>query len=83
MQSKRFSKALALQVLDVMAARIASEEGFNRSNGTSQLRPKEREFDEYIARAVKYGRMRAFEQFAEWIEEGFAFIDLERDTHAN
>lgn len=68
--TRRFSKALALQVLDTEAAKIAAEQKFNRSNGTSQLRPKGREFDEHIARAVEYGRMRAFEQFAEWIDEG-------------
>lgn len=69
----RFSKALALQILDAKAADIAKREGFNRGNGTSQLKPHGREFDEHIARAVEYGRMRAFEQFAESIEEGFAF----------
>lgn len=79
MATKRFSKALALRALDKMADEIAKSKGFDRNNGTSQLRPKEREFDEDIHRAVDYGRMRAFEQFAEWIEEGFASIDLEED----
>jgi hypothetical protein len=69
----RFSKALALQVLDAKVAAIAKREGFDRGNGTAQLSPKDRAFDADIARAVEYGRMRAFEQFAESIEEGFIF----------
>lgn len=69
----RFSKALALHMLDASAARIAEEQRFQRSNGTSQLQPKDRTRDEDVARAVEYGRMRAFEQFACWIEEGFRF----------
>lgn len=69
----RFSKARALQVLDARSARIAEREKFDRSNGTSQLNPKDRAFDEHIRRAVEYGRMRAFEEFAEAIEENFQF----------
>lgn len=76
----RFSKAVVLRVLDGVAARIAKEQMFDRCNGTSQLNPKSREFDEHIRRAVEYGRMRAFEQFAEWIEEGFAFNKEAKDT---
>jgi len=71
--SRRFSKALALAVLDARAADIAEAEKFTRTNGTSQLNPKDRMFDEDVRRAVEYGRMRAFEQFAEAIEEGFLF----------
>jgi hypothetical protein len=67
MAKHRFSKAICLQVLDKHAARIASAQRFDRGNGTSQLR------DGDVSRAVEYGRMKAFEQFAEWIEEGFKF----------
>ena len=73
MSRARFSKSLALAVLDQRAARIAQQEGFDRSNGTSQLFPKDRMSDEEVRRAVEYGRMRAFEDFACAIEEGFAF----------
>ena len=73
MEAKRFSKAAALEVLDKRASRIATEQKFDRSNGTSQLQPKGRELDAMIERAVEYGRMRAFEQFAESICEGFRF----------
>lgn len=71
--SRRFSKAEALRVLDTRAAQIAAEQKFNRSNGTSQLNPKDRMFDADIDRAVAYGMMRAYEKFAEAIEEGFNF----------
>lgn len=76
--NRRFSKALALQVLDSYAAKIATEQKFVRTNGTSQLAPHDRMADEQVARAVEYGRMRAFEQFAEWIEEGFAFCEIDK-----
>jgi hypothetical protein len=69
----RFSKSAALEVLDTRATRIAQREGFDRGNGTSQLDPKDRMFDEEVRRAVEYGRMRAFEEFACAIEEGFQF----------
>ena len=55
----RFNKATLLRLLDGRAARIAREQSFDRSNGTSQLEPKGREFDARIERAVQYGRMRA------------------------
>ncbi len=70
---QRFSKARALAVLDHYSAEIATMEKFNRSNGTSQLAKRGVFADEEIRRAVEYGRMRAFETFAEWIEEGFRF----------
>lgn len=75
MEPKRFSKALALEVLDKRSARIAEENRFDRSNGTAQLTPRGATEPECarIARAVEYGRMRAFEQFAEGIVEGFRF----------
>lgn len=79
-ERKRFSKALALAVLDDKAASIAAREKFARGNGTSQLSPKDRKYDEDIRRAVEYGRMRAFEQFAESIEEGFSFDLLAHST---
>jgi len=69
----RFSKKTALEVLDAKAEEIAAAEKFDRNNGTSQLSPKCRISDEDVRRAVEYGRMRAFEQFACSIEEGFAF----------
>lgn len=75
--AKRFGKSAALAALDARAARIAAEQKFDLSNGTSQLRPhgaaRDEITDELINRAVEYGRMRAFEQFAEAIEEGFRF----------
>jgi hypothetical protein len=69
----RFSKATLLKLLDGRAARIAKEQRFNRGNGTSQLEPKGREFDEQIRRAVEYGRMRAMEEIARSVCEGFRF----------
>lgn len=71
--TKRFSKSAALAALDARAARIAARERFDRSNGTAQLNPKDRMADEDVRRAVEYGRMRAFEEFACAIEEGFRF----------
>lgn len=68
---KRFSKTTALEVLDDLSRHIAKREGFDRNNGTSQLSPKDRMRDEEVRRAVEYGRMRAFEDFACMIEEGF------------
>ena len=75
MEAKMFSKALALEVLDKRAERIAVEQRFDRSSGTSQLAPRGATEPECsrIARAVEYGRMKAFEQFAEAICEGFMF----------
>lgn len=69
----RFNKAILLRLLDGRAARIAREQSFDRSNGTSQLEPKGREFDARIERAVQYGRMIAMEEIAESICEGFRF----------
>ena len=71
--TRRFSKALVLAVLDARADHIARKRGFDRGNGTSQLHPKDRMSDAQVERAVEYGRMRAYEQFAEAIEEGFIF----------
>lgn len=68
----RFSKKTALEVLDASAHRIATAESFNRSHGTAQLRAAGDQ-EELIRRAVEYGRMRAYERFAEAIEEGFRF----------
>ncbi|ABM96924.1 hypothetical protein [Methylibium petroleiphilum] len=81
--TKRFGKSAALAALDARAARIAAEQKFDRSNGTSQLRPpgaRDEITDEIINRAVEYGRMRAFEQFAEAIEEGFRFEPNQEST---
>lgn len=72
---RRFSKALALQALDMRSSRIARTEGFDRSGGTRQLDTSGKH-DELVRRAVEYGRMRAFEQFACAIEEGFEFEGL-------
>lgn len=77
MTTKRFSKSLSLLALEKRAARIAAKESFDRGNGTSQLHPKHRMVDEDVRRAVEYGRMRAFEEFACAIEEGFRFEALE------
>lgn len=75
--SQRFSKTRALAALDARAARIAAAQKFNRSNGSAQLRTMKfgglPEEDAVIERAIEYGRMRAFEQFAEAIEENFSF----------
>lgn len=73
MMAARFSKAAALAVLDARVERIADAEKFDRNNGTSQLSPKDRDSDEELRRAIEYGRMRAFEQFACAIEENFRF----------
>ena len=75
MERIRFSKSVALKVLDDRANRIAKEQRFDRSNGTSQLAPRGTSEPECsrLSRAVEYGRMKAFEQFAEAIEEGFMF----------
>ena len=73
MVKKRFSKEAALEVLDRRAARIRQEQKFDRCHGTSQLGPMQpKEIEDIIKRAVEYGRMRAFEQFAEAIREGFS-----------
>lgn len=81
---KRFSRALVLSVLDERAARIAAAQKFDRNNGTSQLRPSGEScaetYDQIIKRAVEYGRMLAFEQFAEAIEEGFRFEPHKEST---
>ena len=69
----RFSKGAALLALDERVRRIARRENFDCNNGTSQLNPKDRMSDEDVRRAVEYGRMRAFEEFACAIEEGFRF----------
>ena len=74
MERKRVSKALVLEVLDKRAANICREQKFDRSNGTSQLGPlMHKDGEVMLARAVEYGRMRAFEQFAEAVCEGFSF----------
>ncbi len=73
MTARRFTKANALAILDAKVAAIAQREKFDRSNGTSQLAPKDRMSDEDVRRAVEYGRMRAFEEFAESIAESFQF----------
>ncbi len=75
MEKVRFSKTKALEVLAARSNRIADEQRFDRSNGTAQLSPRGTSEAECsrISRAVEYGRMRAFEQFAESIEEGFRF----------
>jgi hypothetical protein len=72
MNAKRFSKALALEALAKRAARIAAEQRFDRSNGTSQLIARGATEPECarIQRAVEYGRMRAFEELALAIEYG-------------
>lgn len=71
----RFSKSAALAVLDARAEKIAFEQKFDRQRGTAQLEPllTDPVTLELIGRSVEYGRMRAFEQFAEAIEEGFRF----------
>ena len=74
MTMKRFSKAAALDALDKRSAAIANAQQFDRSNGTSQLGALlNSDGEDILARAVEYGRMRAFEQFAEAICEGFDF----------
>ena len=72
--TRRFSKGSALQVLDLRASRIATSHGFDRSHGTAQLTKRSDPATEaLIRRAVEYGRMRAYEEFACAIEEGFQF----------
>ena len=69
---QRFSKAKALEALDRRAQDIEKAQRFDRSNGTSQLYPRGTPECECsrIARAVEYGRMRAYEEFACAIEGG-------------
>lgn len=69
----RFSKATLLQLLDGRAARIAKDCSFDRGNGTAQLHPKGREFDDHVNRSVQYGRMRAMEEIARSVRQGFRF----------
>lgn len=72
--AERFSKARALAVLDKRAAEIAAAHRFDRSNGYAQLSPnKDAHIQSLILRAVEYGRMRAYEDFACAIEENFQF----------
>jgi hypothetical protein len=77
-ERKRFSKPAALAALDQRASSIASREKFDRGHGTRQLNPNGNN-DELVRRAVEYGRMRAFEEFACSIEEGFRFENLPKD----
>lgn len=75
-EGKRFSKTITLSVLRARVARIAKNEEFDRKNGTSQLRVNGIDLktqDELIRRAVEYGRMMAFQEFHEAIEDGFQF----------
>lgn len=67
----RFSKSLCLQALEQSAATIAEAQAFDRGNGTSQLWPRHADeaMKNAIDRAVQYGRMRAFEQFAELVDD--------------
>lgn len=69
----RFSKGKALEVLHNRAARIAKEQNFDRGTGAYQLSIPVKTEEEYSRRnrAIEYGRMKAFEQFAHAIEEGF------------
>ncbi|WP_239467217.1 hypothetical protein [Rhodoferax koreensis] len=62
-----------MKALYARADRIAADQQFDMGNGTSQLKPKNRMSDEDVRRAVEYGRMRAFEQFAKAIEDGLRF----------
>lgn len=77
--TKRFSKGACLAALDARAEAIATREAFNRDNGTSQLNPKARMSDEDVRKAVEYGRMRAFEEFARAIEEGRESAPVTKD----
>lgn len=71
MSKVRFSKKATLAALDKRAADIAQRFGIDRSNGIAQLsEDRGDETQKLIDRAVAYGKMRAYEQFAETIEEG-------------
>ena len=73
MEKKRFSKALVREVLYKLACQIEADQRFNRHDGTAQLAQRGAEPEWLvIARSVEYGRMRAFRQFAEAIEDGLA-----------
>ena len=74
MEKKRFSKALAREVLDRLAGQIEADQRFNRHDGPAQLAQRGSSEPEWvvIARSVEYGRMRAFRQFAEAIDDVFA-----------
>lgn len=77
MSKQRFSKQATLDVLDDLSRKLAAQHKFDRHKGTSQLNPKNRVYDADIDRAVAYGRMRAFEDFACMVEEGFRFQQKE------
>jgi len=70
---QRFSKAKALEALDRLAQTIEKAQRFDRDNGTSQLYPRGTPECELarIERAVEYGRMRAYEEFACAVEGGY------------
>lgn len=67
-----FSKSLVLGALGTLASSIAKAQRFDLRNGTAQLAPALKTTAQRAAidRAVEYGRMRAFEDFARWVEDG-------------
>ena len=75
LNARRFSKPLLLDVIDKKVTGIASQHRFDRSNGTAQLMPKGASEPECsrILRAVEYGRMKALEELADSISDGFRF----------
>ena len=74
MSKKRFSKATVLEELDKRVSLLVAEHKFDKNNGTSQLgKILDKEGEAMLARAVEYGRMRAYEDFANAVCEGFKF----------
>ena len=75
METRRFTKARVLEVLDMCADHIAAVQRFDKSNGLAQITPRNASEPEcsLIARAIEYGHMRAYEQMARIIREGFKF----------
>lgn len=69
----RFTKSEAIAQLWARSDAKQVQGGFDRSNGTSQLCPRDADeaFVAAIERAVAYGEMRAYEAAATDIESGY------------
>lgn len=75
MSKPRFSKRAVIEFCDRHIDNILDAHKFDLGNGTAQLRIRRGpqtvvEVDRMIDRAVEYGRLRAFEDVANAVEEG-------------
>ena len=70
----RFSKARLIEQLREKAECEQKSNGFENNNGTAQLRPVHcrQDLDEFINRAVAYGRWRQMQDIAADVESGHA-----------